>query len=85
MLTRSRSENKIITLLGQQPKEIAVLIDGQEVMIPFEEVEIGAHVVVYAGEMIPVDGVVIEGEASVDQQVLTGEAQPIENLNFFII
>lgn len=80
LLTRSRSENKIISLLGQQPKEVAVLIDGQEVMIPFEQVEAGAHVVIYAGEMIPVDGVVIDGEATVNQQALTGEAQPVEKM-----
>lgn len=80
LLTRSRSENKIISLLGQQPKEVSVLIDGQEVMIPFEQVEAGAYVVIYAGEMIPVDGVVIDGEATVNQQALTGEAQPVEKM-----
>lgn len=80
LLTRSQSENRIITLLGQQPKEVAVLVDGQEVMIPFEEVAAGALVVVYAGEMIPADGVVVSGEATVDQQSLTGEAQPAEKM-----
>ncbi len=78
LMTRSRSESKIISLLGQQPKELAVLIDGQEVMIPFEQVKAGAHIVVYAGEMMPVDGTVVQGEATVDQQALTGEAQPVE-------
>lgn len=78
LLTRDRSKHSIIRLFGQQPRDVAVLVDGQEVMVPFDQVEEDALVVVYAGEMIPVDGVVETGEAIVDQHVLTGEAQPVE-------
>lgn len=45
--------------------------------IPSDRVEVGAVVIVYPGEQIPVDGVVLKGEALVDQQGLTGEAMPV--------
>lgn len=55
-----------------------MLVDGQEVRVPMDQVEEGATVVVYAGEMIPVDGEVTIGEATVDQHALTGESRPVE-------
>lgn len=53
-------------------------MDGQEVEIPFEQVQTGDLVVVHAGQLIPVDGVIQQGMALIDQQRLTGEAQPAE-------
>ncbi len=52
--------------------------DGDELrQVPSDQVQVGAIVVVHPGEQIPVDGTVLGGEATVDQQGLTGEAMPI--------
>ena len=51
---------------------------GTEIEIPLEAIKQQDVVIVNAGEIIPVDGIVVEGLASVDQQTLTGESQPIE-------
>ncbi len=53
-------------------------VDGVEMEVAFEEVKAGDVVIINAGEIIAVDGVIIEGMASIDQHVLTGEAQPVE-------
>jgi Cu2+-exporting ATPase len=54
-----------------------VIRDGKPVQISSDRVELGETVIVYPGEQIPVDGVVLKGSATVDQQQLTGEAMPI--------
>ncbi|MEM1252733.1 MAG: heavy metal translocating P-type ATPase [Cyanobacteria bacterium P01_H01_bin.21] len=51
--------------------------DSPPQQIPSEQVQVGQTVVVYPGEQIPVDGVVLRGEAVIDQQSLTGEAMPV--------
>lgn len=55
-----------------------IMVDGVEVRIPFNDLHSGDVVVVHAGEIIPADGTVTKGMASVDQHILTGEARPIE-------
>jgi Cu2+-exporting ATPase len=49
-----------------------------EVEVPVEQLRVGDRVVVHGGQPIPIDGVIVEGSASIDQHVLTGEAQPVE-------
>lgn len=78
MITEDRSHKGIISVFSQQPRTVWVLRDGVETRRPFEEVLKGDVVVVGAGEHMPVDGVVVEGLASIDQHMLTGEAQPVE-------
>jgi len=55
-----------------------ILVNGVEVRIPFNDLQSGDVVVVHAGEIIPADGTVVKGMASVDQHILTGEARPLE-------
>jgi len=76
--TEDRSRKLIADLFGEQPRTVLVLVEGREVEVPFESLAAGDLLVVHAGQMIPVDGVVHDGTATVDQHVLTGEAQPAE-------
>jgi len=56
---------------------VKVADDAPPVQVPSDRVQVGQTVVVYPGEQIPVDGLVLGGEATIDQQSLTGEAMPI--------
>ncbi|MCB0061537.1 MAG: heavy metal translocating P-type ATPase [Caldilineaceae bacterium] len=76
--TESRSKRHIADLFGGQIRSVWLLIDGVEVETPFEQVQLGDTVVVHAGQMIPVDGTIVEGMATIDQHMLTGESQPVE-------
>jgi heavy metal translocating P-type ATPase len=76
--TEDRSRALLANMFGQQPQSVRVLVDGKELEIPFELLTTGDTLVVHAGQMIPVDGVIRQGTAAVDQRILTGEAQPAE-------
>jgi Cu2+-exporting ATPase len=76
--TEDRSRQSIVGLFNEQPHTVWVLVDGIEVEVPFEQISREDVLVVSAGQMVPVDGTIIEGTASIDQRVLTGEAQPVE-------
>lgn len=78
MITQDRSHKGLISVFSKQPRVVWVRRNNVEIEIPFEEVSRGDLVVVDAGGYIPVDGVVVEGVASIDQHTLTGEAQPAE-------
>jgi heavy metal translocating P-type ATPase len=75
---QNNSQQSIINVFGQHPKFVWVLVNDTEVKTPFEALKPGDIVVVSAGEAIPADGLIIKGLASVDQHILTGEAQPAE-------
>lgn len=62
------------------PKVARVERNGKEMRIPVEEVQAGEIIIVKAGESVPVDGVVLEGNSSVDESALTGESIPVENM-----
>lgn len=53
-------------------------VDGVQLQIPFDQLRVGDVLVIGAGQAIPVDGEIIGGEAAVDQQIMTGEARPID-------
>ncbi len=76
-LATAGSRRSIKNLLASKPATAHVLKDGTVVTLPVEEVAVGAHVQVRAGEKIPLDGMVLEGESQVDQSPLTGESLPI--------
>lgn len=75
---KSQTTNALSSLLSMQAKEARVIRDGQEMMIPVEEVVVGDRLLVKPGEKIPVDGIVVNGKTSVDESMLTGESIPIE-------
>ncbi len=76
--TEDHSRKSLINIFGQQERMVWVQIDGHEIETELSELKAGDIVVVAAGEMIPVDGIITSGMAGVDQHVLTGEAQPVE-------
>ena len=75
---KGRTTSAISALMDLAPKTATVLRGGQEQVIPTEDVVVGDRVVVRAGESVPVDGVVVEGSALVDESAITGESVPVE-------
>lgn len=77
-LAKGRTSEAIKSLMGLQAKTALVEREGRELTIPVEEVLAGDVVLVRPGDKVPVDGVVLEGESSVDESMLTGESLPVE-------
>jgi heavy metal translocating P-type ATPase len=75
-LTAAGSRRAIGELLEFQSKTAWVVRDGKVVSIPAKELAIGDLVMIYPGEIIPVDGEIIEGRATIDQKTITGESLP---------
>lgn len=75
---RSRTGQAIRALLDLSPKTARVLREGREEDIPLDAVMTGDLLRVRPGEKVPVDGVVVEGNSSVDEAMITGESMPVE-------
>ena len=73
-----RSRKSIAKLMDIRPDSATVIRDGEEIEVSPEEVEVGETIIVKPGEKIPLDGVIIEGESSVNQAALTGESAPVD-------
>jgi Cu+-exporting ATPase len=76
--TKGRTGGAIRKLMGLRPKTATVLEGGEEKEIPISRVAVGDVVIVHPGERIPVDGVVVEGQSTVDESMLTGEPIPVD-------
>ncbi len=77
-LSKSRTSTAIKKLMNLKPKTAILKIENGQKEIPIEEVKVGDILIVKAGMTVPVDGVVLEGNASIDQSMLTGEPIPID-------
>jgi P-type Cu+ transporter len=75
---RRRSGAAIRALLELGAKEARLLRDGLEVLVPVDRLRVGDAFVVWPGEKIATDGVVVEGDSAVDQSMITGESMPVE-------
>ncbi len=75
---RSRTGAAIRALLDLSPKTARILRDGEEKDIPLLEVKPGDRLRVRPGEKVPVDGIVLEGNGTVDESMITGESMPVE-------
>ena len=73
-----QSRRSISSLMDIRPDYANVLRNGEVVTIPPEEVEIGEIIVIKAGERVPLDGIVVEGNSMLDTSALTGESLPRE-------
>ncbi len=71
--TKGKTGGAIRKLIGLQPKTATIVENGKENEIPLTRVRVGNIVIVRPGERIPVDGIILEGESSVDESMLSGE------------
>ncbi len=76
--SKGRTTSALKGLMKLAPKTAVLFVDGAEKAVPIEQVKIDDIFVVRPGENIPVDGVIIEGNAAVDEAALTGESIPVE-------
>lgn len=79
-VSKGKTSEAIKKLMGLAPKTALVIHNGQEVIIPVEEVEVGDVLIVKPGEKIPVDGEITHGFTAIDESMLTGESMPVEKI-----
>ncbi|MCQ2425131.1 MAG: heavy metal translocating P-type ATPase [Lachnospiraceae bacterium] len=76
--SKGRTTDALRSLMRLTPKTANLLREGKEVTVPVEEVKKGDIFTVRPGESVPVDGIVLEGESSVNESALTGESIPAD-------
>jgi Cu2+-exporting ATPase len=76
--TQDNSKKLLLNAFGKQPRYVWLYRDGAEVQIALDKLQKGDIIVVNTGEVVPVDGHVVEGMAMIDQHALTGESTPAE-------
>lgn len=74
---KGKTTDSLSQLMDLSPKQALRLENGVETLVDVRQVRVGDVLVVKAGEAIPVDGVVLEGQGSVDESVITGESLPV--------
>ncbi len=77
-VSKGKTSEAIKKLMGLAPKTAIILNNGEEIEVPIDEVKLDDIVIVKPGTKLPVDGVIIEGYASIDESMLTGESMPID-------
>ena len=76
--TSGKAREGIEKLIQLTPQKAHLIKDGEETEIAAEDVKVGDMIRVLAGETIPVDGIITEGETTIDQSVMTGESIPVD-------
>ncbi|HEY0054038.1 MAG TPA: heavy metal translocating P-type ATPase [Pedobacter sp.] len=74
---KSNTSEAIKKLMGLQPKTVTQILNGIERVVPLEEVEVNAVLLVKPGEKVPLDGKVISGSSYVDESMISGEPVPV--------
>lgn len=77
-ISKGKTSEAIKKLMGLQPKQATIIVEGKEVVVDIDEVDEGNIIVVKPGERFPVDGIVTSGHTAVDESMLTGESIPVE-------
>lgn len=72
------SQKQLTNIFSGHPQQVWIEKEGVELQVGFDSVRKGDIVIVQAGEVIPVDGVIRDGSANIDQHILTGESQPVD-------
>jgi copper-(or silver)-translocating P-type ATPase/heavy metal-(Cd/Co/Hg/Pb/Zn)-translocating P-type ATPase len=76
--TSERARSAIHSLIRLNPDQATLIIDEEEIPVPIKDVKQGDLVLIRPGERIPVDGLIVRGEAAVNQSSLTGESMPVD-------
>ncbi len=76
--TVAKARAGIEKLVHLTPATARVILNGEELTIPAERVKVNDTIRVLAGEIIPVDGIIMKGQTSVDQSIMTGESLPVD-------
>lgn len=79
-IAKGKTTEAITKLLNLSPKEAIVLRNGEEILVPINQVIYNDIVLIKAGSKIPVDGIVVEGESYIDESMVTGESKPIKKV-----
>ena len=79
--TRKKSLDDLARSMALNVDKVWVRSQGTEVLLPLTKIQPGDEIVVRSGNMVPLDGTVIEGEAMVNQAALTGESMPVRKAN----
>lgn len=74
----ANAQQQLVSTFVAPPEKVWVLKDDVEIQIDFRDITVDDVIVVNAGEIIPVDGLIQQGLASIDQKTLTGESEPVE-------
>lgn len=72
------SQDRLVHAFNNLPAKVWVMQGDIEIQVDFDNLKIGDRVIINAGEVVPVDGRVVDGMGQVDQQILTGESQPVD-------
>ncbi|MHB8811611.1 MAG: heavy metal translocating P-type ATPase, partial [Desulfobulbaceae bacterium] len=75
--SKSHTSDAIRQLMQLAPDQATMLVDGVQQTIPVDEVEAGDLLLVKPGERLPIDALILEGQSSVDESMLTGESLPV--------
>ncbi|MBQ9991085.1 MAG: heavy metal translocating P-type ATPase [Lachnospiraceae bacterium] len=75
--THKKSVDDLARSMSLNIHKVWLMAEGKEVLVDVKDIHLGDHIVVHMGNMIPFDGVVVEGEGSVNQASLTGESLPV--------
>jgi len=77
-ISKGKTSDAIKKLMSLAPKTAIIIQNGEEKEIPIEQVKVGDVVFVKPGAKVAVDGVVISGDSSIDESMLTGESMPVD-------
>lgn len=79
--THKKSVDDLARVMSLNISKVWLDTGDQQILVPASDIHVGDHVVVHMGNVIPFDGIVMHGEAMVNQASLTGEAQPVRKKN----
>src|SRR5690606_17228019 len=74
---KGRTSDAIKKLMGLTPDTAILWQDGEETVVRLSDIELGDQLLVRPGERLPVDGLIIQGNSSIDESMLTGESMPV--------